>query len=303
VPKVHPDEIDVDARVVRRLLAAQFPHWADLPLRRFPSYGTDNVLFRLGEELYVRLPRLRRDNVPEWAIAQIDKEAEWLPRLGPLLPIEVPAPLAQGEPDKRYPHRWAVYHWLEGGTPRRGTARLARDVATFLAALHAADTTGAPPALSRARPLEAHDQATRAALEQLHGEIDVATATARWEHALEAPPWDGAPVWVHGDMLKGNLLVRHGRLAAVLDWGSLCAGDPACDYMLAWSLFAQVRDEFRATSAVDDATWARARGWALSQAVIALPYYLPTNPPMVRHARSAIAGVLADCPVDCHDTA
>lgn len=293
MPNVHPDELEIDLQVVRRLLATQFPHWAGLPLKPFPSYGTDNVLFRLGEELYVRLPRLRAE-VPTWAIDQIHKEAEWLPRLSPHLPARVPVVVAEGEPSKDYPYSWAVYRWLDGETPQHGTVALARDVAAFLDALRRIDPTGAPAVHSRARPLAAHDSATRAALSRLHGEIDVAAATRAWERALEAPGWEQTPVWVHGDVLAANLLVRNGRLSAVLDWGSLCAGDPACDLMLAWSLLSPVRDEFRAAVDLDDSTWERGRGWALSQAVIALPYYLHTNPPMVAHARSAIAGVLAD---------
>jgi aminoglycoside phosphotransferase (APT) family kinase protein len=293
VPSVHPDEVEVHLQVVQRLLAEQFPQWAELPLERFPSYGTDNVLFRLGAELYVRLPRLRAE-VPTWAIDQIHKEAEWLPRLSPHLPVQVPVPVALGHPCEDYPYSWAVYQWLEGETPQRGTVALARDVAVFLAALLRIETPGAPATHSRAQPLAAHDSATRAALSRLHGEIDIAAASRAWERALEAPNWQGMPVWVHGDVLGANLLLRDGHLSAVLDWGSLCAGYPACDLMLAWSLLTPVRNELRAALDLDDSTWERGRGWALSQAVIALPYYLHTNPPMVAHARSAIAGVLAD---------
>ena len=184
MPRVHPDEVEIDLQVVRRLLAEQVPQWAGLPLERFPSYGTDNVLFRLGGELCVRLPRLRAE-VPAWAIEQIDKEAEWLPRLSSHLPVQVPVVVARGGPSEGYPYSWAVYQWLEGETPRRGTVALARDVAAFLAALQRIDTTGAPAAQSRAQPLAAHDSATRAALLRLHGEIDVAAASRAWERALE----------------------------------------------------------------------------------------------------------------------
>ncbi len=293
MPSVHPDEVEIDVLVVQRLLVEQFPQWAGLPLKRFPSYGTDNALFRLGRELYVRLPRLRAE-VPTWAIDQIHREGEWLPRLSPHLPFQVPVPVALGDPSEDYPYSWAVYRWLEGETPRRGTVALAHNVATFLGALQRIDTTGAPAVVSRARPLAVYDSATRAALSRLHSQIDVASATVAWERALEAPAWQDTPVWVHGDLLAANLLLRNDRLSAVLDWGSLCAGDPACDLMIAWSLLAPVRSEFRALLELDDSTWERGRGWALSQAVIALPYYLHTNPPMVAHARSAIAGVLAD---------
>lgn len=163
-----------------------------------------------------------------------------------------------------------------------------------MVALQRIDPTDAPATMSRAQPLIARDSATRAALSHLHSEIDVEAALRAWDRALEAPNWEGKKVWVHGDLLAANLLLRDGRLSAVLDWGSLCAGDPACDLMIAWSLLTPVRDKFRAAVRVDDSTWERGRGWALSQAVIALPYYLHTNPPMVAHARSAIAGVLAD---------
>jgi aminoglycoside phosphotransferase (APT) family kinase protein len=293
VPGVHPDEIEIDLQVVQRLLDQQFPEWAGLPLRRFPSYGTVNALFRLGAELCVRLPRLL-DEVPTYAIEQIHKDTEWLPRLSPHLPALVPVVVGQGEPSEDYPYNWAVYQWLEGEPPRRATDALARELAAFITALQSIDPTGAPATMSRAQPLAAHDSATRAALTRLHGEIDVPAAMRAWERALQAPNWDKHPVWVHGDLLAANLLLHDGRLGAVLDWGSLCAGDPACDLMIAWSLLAPVRDEFCASLDLDDATFERGRGWALSQAVIALPYYLHTNPPMVTHARSAIAGVLAD---------
>jgi aminoglycoside phosphotransferase (APT) family kinase protein len=293
VPIVHPDEVEIDLHVVRGLLDDQFPEWADLPLSRFPSYGTDNAVFRLGDELYVRMPRVRAE-VPTWAINQIRKEAEWLPRLAPHLPVEVPVVVAQGQPNAGYTYGWAVYRWLSGQTPADATIRLAYDVARFIAALQRIDPTGAPAVMSRAQPLEAHEAATRTSLEQLHDEIDVPAATRAWDRALHATSWRRSPVWVHGDLLAANLLVRDGQLAAVIDWGSCCAGDPACDLMSAWSLLAPVRGELRAALDLDDATWERGRGWALSQAVIALPYYKHTNPPMAAHARSAIARVLGD---------
>jgi aminoglycoside phosphotransferase (APT) family kinase protein len=294
VVTVHPDEIVVPEDVVRRLLAAQFPQWAGLPLARVASYGTDNVLFRLGDDLCVRLPRLRRDVVPRWALRQIAKDAEWLPRLRPHLPVEVPEVVATGEPGEGYPHVWAVYRWLEGEVPHRGTRELARDVAAFLEALQRIDPADAPQAHDRGAPLQVRDEATRRALAQLEDEVDVPAATAAWEAGLRAPVWDRPPVWLHGDVLEGNLLVRDGRLTAVIDWSIACAGDPACDYAAAWSLFADVRDAFRAAAGVDDATWARARAFALSQALIALPYYLETNPPVVARSRRVVAEVLSE---------
>ena len=287
--RMHEDEVVVPAELVRGLLAVQFPQWAALPLGAVASYGTNNVLYRLGDELLVRLPKIG------WATGQIEKERRWLPRLAPQLPVALPEVVAVGEPALGYPWPWAVYTWLAGEPPRRGTAELAEDVAAFIAALQRIETTAAPRGRQRGGPLSLRDADTRAALAQLEEEIDVPTATAAWEAALKAPPWPHDPVWLHGDLLEGNLLVRDdGRLCAVLDWGAACAGDPAFDYHLAWSLLAPVRDTFRAACGGDDDTWARARGLALSQALVALPYYLHTSPPIVARSRLVVEQVSAD---------
>jgi aminoglycoside phosphotransferase (APT) family kinase protein len=285
---MHAEEVAVPAELVRGLLAGQFPRWAGLPLAGVPSYGTDNVLYRLGDELLVRLPKIH------WATGQIPLEVELLPRLGPLLPVAIPEVVALGEPALGYPWTWAVYRWIEGAQPDVGTAALARELAEFLMALQRADTAGARAGASRGGPLSLRDADTRAALAQLDDEIDVAAATAAWEASLHTPPWPHEPVWLHGDLLEGNLLVRDGRLAGVIDWGAACAGDPAFDYHIAWSLLAPLRDEFRAACGVDDDTWARARGLALSQALIALPYYLETSPPIVARSRVVVREVLDD---------
>ena len=285
---MHADEVAAPLDLVRRLLGQQFPQWAGLPLTAVPSYGTDNVLYRLGDGLLVRLPKIH------WATGQIEKERRLLPRLAPGLPVALPEVVAVGEPGLGYPWPWAVYTWLDGEPPGRGTIELAQDVAAFVAALQRLETTGAPPGRQRGGPLALRDDHTRAALTQLEDEIDVDAATAAWEAALSAPPWPQEPVWLHGDLLEGNLLVRDGRLSGVIDWGAASAGDPAFDYHIAWSLLAPVRDEFRAACGVDDDTWARARGLALSQALVALPYYLETSPPIVARSRLVIHQVLRD---------
>lgn len=277
---MHDDEIELREDVARRLLEAQFPQWASLPLERVPTYGTDNVLFRLGDELQVRLPRLR----PRLPSPQIAFEAEWLPRLRPHLAVEIPEVIEVGEPTEEYPHTWAVYRWLEGTPPSEATTQLAHDVAAFLDGLQRADTVGAPRGTHRGGPLALRDHDTRRCLERLADP----RADAVWEAALAAPAWDREPVWLHGDILEGNLLVRDGRLTAVIDWGTARVGDPAFDYAVAWSLLAPVRAAFRAATGVDDATWLRARGLALSQAVIALPYYLEISPPIVERSRRVI---------------
>lgn len=295
--KMHVDEVDIDAALVRRLLAAQFPRWADLPIVPFKSSGTDNAIYRLGDDMAVRLPRIKG------ATGQVDKEYRWLPRLAPHLPLAIPTPLAKGTPGEGYPWQWSVYRWLEGenATSERidDPALAASDLAQFIADLERIDTTDAPSPGQhnsfRGVPLAMRDAETRAAIASLHGMINADAATAAWEAALQAPAWDRPPVWIHGDLIPLNLLVEWGRISAIIDFGCLGVGDPACDLQVAWNfLTAGTREAFREVLPVDDATWARGRGWALSVGLIALPYYQNTNPVLAGIARRAIAEVLAD---------
>lgn len=294
--KMHRDEVDTSAALVGRLLAEQFPQWANLPITPVASAGTDNALYRLGDALAVRLPRIH------WAVGQADKEDTWLPRLAPALPLAVPAVLAHGAPGAGYPYSWAVYRWLGGDnaaeSPPADSVAAAAELAGFLRALQQIDTTGGPRAADhglRGAPLAGRDAATRQAIATLDGVIDAAAATAVWEHALSVGEWPGPPVWFHGDLLPGNLLVADGRLSAVIDWNGLGVGDPACDLVIAWALFAGAgRDAFRVALGVDDATWARGRGHALSQALIFIPYYRDTNPLGVAYHRRTLDAVLAE---------
>lgn len=287
---MHPDEVATDTDLVRRLVAAQLPQWAHLPVAPVPSAGTDNALYLLGDRLVVRLPRIH------WARDDVAKEQRWLPVLAPHLPVAVPVPVAQGAPGEGYPWAWSVYRWLDGQTPARGATYdddvLARDLAGFVAALQQVDVTGAPPA-SRGVPLVQRDAATRAALAAVADEVDVTAAAAVWEDALAAPPWDAAPRWVHGDLAPGNLLLTGGRLTAVIDFGACGVGDPACDLVVAWNLLRPgARDAYRAALDVDDATWRRGRGWALSIALIQLPYYRDTDPPLADSSRQVLRALL-----------
>jgi aminoglycoside phosphotransferase (APT) family kinase protein len=297
---MHADEVDTDVALVRRLVAAQFPQWAALPLAAVPSAGTDNALYRLGDDLAVRLPRIH------WAAGQVEKEQRWLPTLASYLPLAVPVPLAMGMPGEGYPWHWSVYRWLPGESstierlvdPRQA----AIDLAQFVIALQRLDPTGPTGGPLpgehnswRGVPLAARDERVRDSIAALDGLVDSVAVTAAWDAALAAPVWDGPPCWIHGDLQAGNLLAVDGRLSAVIDFGCLGVGDPACDVMVAWEYFtADTRAVFRAALAVDDATWARGRGWALSKALIALPYYLKTSPVIVASARRVIAEVLAD---------
>lgn len=293
---MHAGEVETDAALVRRLLAAQFPQWAGLPVVPVPSAGTDNALYRLGDDLAVRLPRIH------WAVGQAAKEDVWLPRLAPALPLAVPTVLAHGQPGEGYPYPWAVYRWLGGAntaqSPPEDMVAAAVELARFLRVLQRIDTNGGPRAADhglRGAPLAGRNAATRQAIAALDGAIDTVAATAIWEDALRAAEWDRPPVWFHGDLLPGNLLVAGGWLSAVIDWNGLGVGDPACDLVIAWALFAgDSRAAFRAALGVDDAMWARGRGHALSQALIFIPYYLNTNPLGVAYHRRTLAAVLAE---------
>lgn len=293
-PKIHADEVSVDAALVRRLLADQFPAWSSLPISAVDSGGTDHHIFRLGRDLAIRLPRIRG------AEAQAAKEWEWLPKLAPHLPLRIPAPRGLGRPAEGYPFAWSVVEWLPGRDAGKATLDLgqaADNLAEFITALRRIDTFGAPPRPPGARgsPLVELDAMVRLAVAQLGGRIDGDATLQAWEVSLEAPVWTAAEVWIHGDLLPGNLLVRHGRLTGVIDFLGLSAGDPACDLLPAWNLFAgDSRMRFRAELEVDDASWLRGRGWALAQAVVALPYYRDTHPRIVRQASHTLAQVLAD---------
>jgi aminoglycoside phosphotransferase (APT) family kinase protein len=297
VPRMHADEVETDVALVRRLLADQFPRWAALSIDPVPSWGTDNALYRLGDEMVVRLPRLER------SVRALIKERTWLPTLAPRLPLRVPVPLAVGVPADGYPFEWSVYSWLDGVDATAGKlvdgARVAKELERFLVALQRIDATDGPTPgehnVNRGEPLRRRDVHTRASIASLRGSIDADAATAAWEAALTAPDWNGRPVWIHGDLDARNLLVESGRLSGVIDWGCLGVGDPACDVMVAWKVLSpEARAVFRDALSVDDATWARARGWALSQAVGALSYYtMETNPALVVEARKWLREALA----------
>ncbi|MEQ4301690.1 aminoglycoside phosphotransferase family protein [Plantactinospora sp. B6F1] len=299
-----PGHVRTDEALVRRLLAAQFPRWAELPIRRTRIWGTDNAMYRLGDDKVVRLPRFAR-----WA-PQVDREQRWLPRLAPHLPLTVPVPLALGQPAEGYPFRWSVYPWLDGENPPRGGGadpdRLARDVAEFIIALRRIDPTDGPaPEASNAyrgvplgdsRPSVAADDVVRSRVAALTGLVDTDALTAVWEAALAAvPAWDGRGVWIHGDLASGNLLAVDGRLRAVIDFGCLGVGDPACDLMVAWTLLPErSRAVFRAALSVDDATWARGRGWGMAMRVPAPKDFSAADPDRSAYAQRIVAEFVAD---------
>jgi aminoglycoside phosphotransferase (APT) family kinase protein len=294
--KMHDDNVDINESLVRRLIAAQFPQWADLPIEPVEFDGWDNTTFRLGEDMSVRLPSAKG------YVLQVDKEHRWLPKLAPYLPLPIPVPLAKGKPGEGYPFPWSVYRWIEGEPATiehiDDLTEFATTLADFLIALYRVDPTSGPPPgphnFFRGGPLTVYDAETRQALAALDGKIDTDAASAVWDAALEAT-WHGSPVWFHGDVAWGNLLVKGGRLSAVIDFGTSGVGDPSCDLAIAWTLFGgESRDAFRAALQLDDATWARGRGWTLWKALITLAAHIDTNPLEAGTARHVIDEVLAD---------
>jgi aminoglycoside phosphotransferase (APT) family kinase protein len=290
-----PDRRFVDVSLVRRLIARQFPQWADLPIRPVATSGWDNQTFHLGDHMSVRLPTAR-----EYALA-VDKEHRWLPILAPRLPLPIPVPLAAGEPDDEFAFRWSVYEWIDGQPAGidtiRDLTRFADSLAGFLVALRGVDPAGGPaPGLHnwfRGGPLRVWDPQVRRAIEVLDGQVPRDAVEAIWESALRAA-WDGRPVWFHGDVAQGNLVVRDGALAAVIDFGTCGVGDPACDVVIAWTLLSgPSREAFRARLDVDPATWARGRGWALWKALIVYAA-LPADDAAAADAKRVLDEVLAD---------
>jgi aminoglycoside phosphotransferase (APT) family kinase protein len=286
---MHADELEIDQEIVRRLLAEQFPDWSDLPLSRVEPAGTVNAIFRLGPELAVRVARREGPTEPG------GKELEWLPRLAPLLPLEVPVPVAQGSPGGGYAWFWDVYTWMAGENvpvAELDSVQAAHDLASFVAALQQVEPAGAPR--GRRVRLADWDAGFRRWLARFRG--DTAAAGSAWERALAAPAWDGPLRWCHGDLDVRNWLVRRGRITGVIDWDDLGVGDPAADVMVAWKLGSSAaRDTFRRALPTDDATWERARGWVVAQAVAALAYYTPeNNPALYFEAERWLEAVLAE---------
>ncbi|XHE12052.1 aminoglycoside phosphotransferase family protein [Agrobacterium deltaense] len=291
------DRIVISTQQVRALIAGQFPQWAALDVRPVELSGWDNRSFRLGEDMLVRLPSAGR------YVAQVEKEHRWLPVLASFLPLPIPEPLALGKPGEDYPFCWSVYGWLEGEPLARHLGHIdlptiAVDAAAFLKVLHGIDASDGPLAgehnFHRGGSLAVYDGEARAAAARLDDEIDRALAMEIWQLALSSR-WQRPGVWVHGDIAEGNLLVKDGRLSAVIDFGSSGVGDPSSDLILAWNVLdTESRAVFRRALDLDDATWQRGRGWALWKALITLEAQRGRNEQMAEWSRRTIREVFAD---------
>ena len=288
------ERAEITVEVARALVQEQFPHWSHLPIGPVETDGNINANFRLGFELLIRLPTID--------VVDVAKEHRWLPVLAHQLPLPIPEPVARGQASEVFPRRWSIYRWLEGKTVDdarpAGRVTMGRDLARFLGALQRIDPGGGPPpgshSFGRGGPLRPNDAQTRRAIADLGSSIDAEAVTSVWEAALSTP-FTGAPVWVHGDVAQGNLLVSNDRLSAVIDFGALAVGDPACDTVPAWTfLEGESRRVFRENLPVDDSTWIRGRGWALWWALVILAWYPEANLPFTRQCERVVADLTAE---------
>jgi aminoglycoside phosphotransferase (APT) family kinase protein len=264
----------INEHLVTKLISEQFLQWKDLPIKSVPHQGCDNKTFRLGDHMLVRVPS------SEEYVRQVKKEHKWLPLLAPNLPLPIPEPIAMGKPSKYYPWNWSIYRWLDGDSANSlklddiNLETIALQLAHFLNEFHKFDAAGAPtPGLHnwwRAAHTSVYDAETRMLIYKLKNFINVDKATSLWEVAISSK-WGKDPVWVHGDISSGNILLKDNKLSAVIDFGCMGIGDPACDLTIAWTFFKnKSREVFKNSIGLDPNTWSRARGWALWKALYEL---------------------------------
>lgn len=290
--KLHNEELAIDVDLAYKLISEQFLNWKSLSITPINHSGTDNIIFRLGRNKIIRLPRIYS------AATQAEKEQKWLSKLAPQLPLEVPLPLAKGLPSKDYPYNWSVYNYIKGKNlyeeKPESLIQTAKILAQFIKSLQNIDIKGAPQA-KRGLPLETQTQGVYHAISSLKDTIDVDRVTSIWKKCLNANKWNNLPVWLHGDLLPLNLLIHSTKLVAIIDFGLSGIGDPACDLLPAWSIFDPVsRNFFRETLKVDNDTWMRGKGWALSIALIIIPYYQNSNIELTSIAKQIIKNILAE---------
>lgn len=294
--QLHADEIEINDSLARRLVASQFPELAHLPLERVASSGTVNAIFRLGDSLALRIPRAESY---VWGGDELEASHAWLAAAGPKLPLLIPEPVAIGEPTDAYPWPWPIHRWIDGTAldtvDLSDSCETADRLGAFVNALHSLPSPpDSAPRSVKAISLSAWDPHFRGVLDDLHGVLDVAAAVAVWDETMVAASWAGAAVWVHGDLLPGNLLAREGVLGAVLDFECLGSGDRALDLTPAWTVFSPTaRSVFREAVRVDDATWLRARNYSL-RSVMGIRYYESTNPRFAALSLRTVLRVIED---------
>ena len=285
---------DIDDQLVMSVVHSQFPQYGDMSVAQVESAGTDHAMYRLGSDLVVRLPRIAS------AENQVIKEQRWLPLLASELPIQIPTPVELGIPSDSFPLHWSIYRWIDGDDaydkPIIDLGDAAGQLGRFGAALRRVDATGGPPSF-RGGPLALQEADVLAAITDLasDGIVDEAAALSAWQAIVELPQWTRPPVWVHGDLLPGNILACQGRISAVIDFGGVGVGDPACDMMVAWTLLTgKEREAFRECSEVDDDTWDRGRGWAFGFGLMAYHFHQQGNPVLAAVGLRSLAEALAE---------
>src|SRR3990167_181520 len=268
------NKFDVSVSLIKNLIFEQFSQWKNLPIKEVEVQGWDNRTFRLGSEMLIRMPSA------ECYAVKVEKEQKWLPILAKHLSIKIPEPIAMGKPSKDYPWNWSIYKWIEGKSANtlnvneKDLENIAKQVDQFLNELHKIDTAGAPSPgkhnFYRGGDLSVYDKETRSAIEKLKTFISAENVLKVWEKALGSA-WNKNPIWIHGDLSAGNILIQNNRLVGIIDFGGTAVGDPACDLVIAWTFLKnKSRKIFKANVNLDNDTWTRARGWALWKAVITL---------------------------------
>ncbi len=289
-------EIHIDEALVRALLHEQHADLAALPLVAVGE-GWDNTVFRLGDVLAVRLPRRQS------TVELIEHEQRWLPRLAAGLPLPIPAPVRSGRPGAGFPWPWSVVPWFPGHTaldsPPADLDAVATTLGGFLRALHQPAPADAPHNPVRSIPLDARTARLHEHLDQLHDTVHRERVLAVWDRLVVTPRWPGPPIWIHGDLHPGNLLIDNGQLCSVIDFGDVASGDPATDFAVMWMMFPPGHREALFTAAgrsrsnlADEHVWQRARGWALAMGVAVLAHG-GEDDPLAPLARRTIASALA----------
>jgi aminoglycoside phosphotransferase (APT) family kinase protein len=290
--KMHADEIDISFDLIKDLLFKQFPKWSHLPLKLMRPEGTDNAMYRLGNDKLIRLPR------KESSSFSIEKELTWLPKLGVHLPLSIPNIIAKGVSDKNYPFTWLILEWLDGSSPDKENMvdehKAAANLASFVKSMQKIKFDGAPNC-RRGKPLSTCDDEVKRSIPLLNGFYKIELLKNLWELALKTPQWKKDPVWVHGDLHAGNLLAKDKKIIGVIDFGLAGIGDPACDMMIAWTfLNKKSRKIFHSIVQPDKDTWNRGRGWALFLGIVGYPYYRLSNPIFAHIAKRALDEVVAE---------
>jgi len=291
--KMHKDQVQITDKLVKSLVLQQFPQYKSLPLQKVNSTGTVNAIYKLGDELCIRLP------MTAWANDSLQTEFNVLPIISKSVSITVPNIIEKGHPSSDFPFNWAIYNWIPGAIYNNAHAHIsetetAKTLAKFIQELRMINTEKHHPKAGRL-PLQQLDEATTTAISNCKGDIDTESALQLWQKLLTLAPWDNKPVWIHADLLKPNLLVYGGKLSAIIDFGSAGIGDPAFDIVPAWAtLTSKSRQLFKNLLAVDNDTWLRAKAYALHQAVLIIPYYRESNPEFSKMAICTVNNILSD---------